>query len=140
MQKNGAPIKTFNFPLSTINYFIYLCSVMSGKASIEDKEFLERKALLERIAKGTARLIADNRRLKSEVERSEAAREKLREENRRLVLENAALERRAAVRDLAAGFSGEARTADRHGTKIARARVNRLMREVDRCIALLNKE
>jgi regulator of replication initiation timing len=96
------------------------------------------QALIESIAKGAERLIGENRRLRAEVERANASREKLREENRRLTLENAALERRIVIRELAEGFSGE--TPSGHGTKIARARVNRLMREVDRCIALLNKE
>ncbi len=101
------------------------------------------KALIESIAKGADRLIGENRRLRGEVGRLEASREKLREENRRLVAENAALERRLVVKDLAAGFAGSAPGVsghEPHGTKIARARVNRLMREVDKCIALLHKE
>ncbi len=96
------------------------------------------KALIESIAKGAERLIGENRKLRGEVEKLETSRGKLREENRRLTLENAALERQLAVRELADGFSGK--VPDGHGMKIARARVNRLMREVDRCIALLNKE
>jgi hypothetical protein len=120
------------------------------------------RALIESIAKGAEKLIGDNRRLRAEIEKLEAAKEKLREENRRLVSENEALERRVIVKDLATGFSGgAARTGrvtqtggdtptgrgtltgaapNRHDEKIARVRVNRLLREVDRCIALLNKE
>jgi hypothetical protein len=115
------------------------------------------RALIESIAKGAEKLVGDNRRLRAEVERLEAAKEKLRLENLRLEAENRALEKRTAVKDLAAGFSGagaqggggaqaragaqgRAGTNERHGEKIARARVNRLLREVDRCIALLNKE
>lgn len=88
-------------------------------------------------------MIAENRRLRGEVERLEAARNRLKDENRRLAAENAGLERRATVRDLAEGFAGRMDNKpglDRHGAKIARARVNRLMREVDKCIALLNKD
>ena len=96
------------------------------------------KALIESIAKGAEKLVADNRRLRSEVERLVIAREKLREENRLLAAEIAKLERRLTGRELAAGFVGE--PTDRHGAKIARARVNRLMREVDKCIVLLNRE
>lgn len=99
---------------------------------------MSEKALIESIAKGAEKLVADNRRLRGEVAKLEASREKLREENRRLAAENAGLERRVAVKELAAGFAGE--THDRQGTKTARARVNRLLREVDRCIGLLNKE
>ncbi len=103
------------------------------------------KTLIESIAKGAERLIGENRKLRGEVERLEAARERLREENRRLTAENAGLERRLAVKELAAGMAGGAGTGrtpelDRHGAKIARARMNRLMREVDKCIALLNKD
>lgn len=96
------------------------------------------KTLIESIARGVEGLVGENRRLRGEVDRLEASRGKLREENRRLAAEKALLERRLTVKDLAAGFSGGASPG--HDTKIARARVNRLMREVDRCIALLNKE
>jgi cell division septum initiation protein DivIVA len=96
------------------------------------------QALIESIAKGAEKLIGENRRLRTEVERLEVAREKLRDENRRLEAQNAALERRVAVKELAAGFSDE--IPDRQGKKIARARVNRLLREVDKCVALLHKE
>jgi hypothetical protein len=104
------------------------------------------KALIESIARGAERLIVENRRLKSEVERLEASRKKLREDNLRLSTENAGLEQRLTVRNLASGFAGgggnrvDAPHLDRHDTKLARARVNRLMREVDQCIALLNKD
>jgi phage shock protein A len=116
------------------------------------------KALIESIARSAEKLIGENRKLRSEVDRLEASRERLRRENHRLATENATLERRLAVKELAAGFAGGAGSIgnnggaggtgsaentvrlDRQGTKIARARVNRLMREVDRCIALLHKE
>lgn len=105
---------------------------------------MSSKALIESIAKSAEKLVEQNRRLRSEVERLEAAREKLRNENRRLETENAALGRRIALGELASGFAGhagrEAPGLDRHGAKIARTRVNRLLREVDRCIALLNKD
>ncbi len=141
---------------------------------------MSSKALIESIARSAEKLIAENRRLRGEVGKLDAARERLRDENRRLAAENATLERRLAVKELAAGFAGAAGGAgaagaagadrskwseggdrsegnegneggegdrggvgypaplDRHGVKIARARVNRLMREVDRCIALIN--
>lgn len=101
-------------------------------------EATSKKAVVEAIAKNAQRLIADNRRLRGEVERLALSRESLREENRRLASEMAGLERRLAVKELAAGFSGEATGGK--GAKTARARVNRLMREVDRCIVLLNRD
>jgi hypothetical protein len=96
------------------------------------------KALIESVARNVERLVTENRRLKSEMERMEIARGKLREENRRLAALAAELQRRLAVKELAAGFSGQ--PFDRNGTKIARTRVGHLMREIDKCIALLNKE
>jgi hypothetical protein len=100
------------------------------------------KALIDSIARGAERLIAENRRLRGEVERLESSRQKLRDENRRLAATNAGLEQRLTVKDLAAGFTGggglEGGAENRHDTKIARARVNRLLREVDKCIELLN--
>jgi regulator of replication initiation timing len=101
------------------------------------------KTVIESIAGSAERLIAENRKLRGEVGKLEAAREKLRDENRRLASENAGLERRLAVKELAAGFAGGAGSVprlDRQGMKTARARVSRLMREVDRCIGLLSKD
>jgi phage shock protein A len=99
---------------------------------------MSKGAILEGIEKKVAQLIADNRRLRDERERLSASSDRLRDENRRLATKIAEMERRLAVVELREGFSGE--TADSKGTKTARARVNRLVREVDRCIALLNRE
>ncbi len=98
---------------------------------------MSRSAILDSIEKKVARLIAENRRLRDERERLSASRNKLRDENRLLTEKIAELERRLTVKGLVDGFSGE--TADSKSTKTARASVNRLMREVDRCIALVNK-
>jgi regulator of replication initiation timing len=85
--------------------------------------------------------MGENRRLRAEVERLAASREKLREENQRLADENRVLERRLTVGQLVAGLNPQASSEmDRHGVKIARARVSRLIREVDRCAALLNRD
>lgn len=99
---------------------------------------MARTAIIENIEKKVARLIADNRKLRDDKEKLNAARERLRDENRQLVAKLAEMERKVAILELREGFSGE--TVDRTSTKAARARVNRLMREVDRCIALLNKD
>jgi hypothetical protein len=99
------------------------------------------KAIVNSIGKNVARLIAENRRLRSENQRLEASRERLAAENRILVDRNAGLERSLTIKELATGFAGEGGgVTDRRGTKIARARVNRLLREVDKCIGLLNRE
>lgn len=98
---------------------------------------MSRTAILEGIEKKVAKLIADNRRLREERGKLAASRDRAREENRRLTALVADLERRLTVMELREGFAGE--TVDGKSTKAARARINRLMREVDRCIALVNK-
>jgi hypothetical protein len=99
---------------------------------------MSKEAILEGIERKIALLAGENRRLRDERERLSATTGRLRDENRRLAARMAEMERRLAVLELREGFSGE--TADSKGTKAARVRVNRLVREVDRCIALLNKE
>ena len=59
---------------------------------------------------------------------------KLQADNRTLEEENRALRDHVARAELAEGFSG-----DRRNREKARARVNRLMREVDKCIALVSR-
>ncbi len=79
-------------------------------------------------------LIADNRKLREELRKTAEHRDKLKAGNRELEAEIARLEKRIAVLELKDGMTG---TGD---NKLARARVNRLMREVDKCIALLNRD
>lgn len=91
--------------------------------------------IIEGIEKKIARIMADNRRLRDEKEKLEASRSRLRDENARLAARTAELERRVAVLELREGFAAEA--ADTKSVKAAKAQVNRLMREVDRCLELL---
>jgi len=99
---------------------------------------MSSKVVIDNIAKLAERLIGQNRKLRAELDRSESSRGKLAAENSRLATENAALRHRLTVMELAEGFAGAA--ADGDGTRAARARVGRLMREVDRCIALVNRD
>lgn len=96
------------------------------------------KAVLDSLEKNVARIIGENRRLRSEVERLKVSKERLLDENRRLADKVADRERSLTIKELATGFAGDAR--DRKGIITARARVNRLMREVDKCIVLLNRD
>lgn len=87
-------------------------------------------------------LVAQVRRLMSEHARqvglcSESTAEiaALRRENRSLQERVRSLEAELARMQLAEGLGGGGRNRES-----ARARVNRLMREVDRCIALLNRQ
>ena len=97
------------------------------------------KAIVQSIENNVAQLIGENRRLRGEVERLRASRDKLREENRRLAAEFSDVERKLVIKELTAGFGGAPSELDKRGTKMARARVNRLLREVDKCIGLLHK-
>ncbi len=99
---------------------------------------MSARSVIDSIARGAEKLIGENRRLRREVEKLEAARDRLRERNRELETKNAELERRVAVKELAAGFGGE--STGSHGAKTARARVDRLLREVDKCMELIGKE
>lgn len=98
---------------------------------------MSSKSLIEGIARGAERLIADNRRLRAEVARLEGSRDRLREEYRRLLVEKAELARRVEVRDLVAGFSGDG--SSHSSSSVARTRVSRLIRDIDRCVAILNR-
>lgn len=102
---------------------------------------MSRKVVLDSIEKNAARLIADNRRLREENGNLAAARQKLRDEVARLTAELAGTQRSLAVKQLVEGFTNEAgNIGGDKGIKAARTRVNNLLREVDGCIALLNKE
>lgn len=80
------------------------------------------------------RLIADNVKLRAEYRKLTEQKDRLRSDNRNLTAKVAELEKRISILELTAGLASTA--ADR---KQAKARVNHLMREVDKCIALLNR-
>lgn len=80
------------------------------------------------------RLVADNRRIRGENDKLAARNEKLKAQNGDLSSRIAELEKRIQVLELREAVSGQS-----EDMKIARARINRLMREVDKCIALLNR-
>jgi len=91
-------------------------------------------SVIESIADKAGRLVEQNRRLMEQCDKAQRRAEKLGVENAALKATIADLERKVAVMELREGFSGSG-----DGRKKAQARVNRLMREVDKCIALLNR-
>ena len=95
---------------------------------------MSKAAVIEAINGKIDRLVEDNRRLRDEYSSLSLQRDKLKSENRALTEQIARLEKRVGVLELRDGLSGGG-----ENTKLAKARVNRLMREVDKCIALLNK-
>ena len=81
-------------------------------------------------------MIEDNTRLRKECAELVAERDKFRGENRQLREKINELQRKLSLLELGEGFGG---TQDEAAKKRARAQINRLMREIDRCIALVNK-
>lgn len=94
---------------------------------------MAEKSVITNLGLRVRQLIEDHRRLSGVCGELTA-------ENRRLKIENRALQERirelegeVARMQLTAGLAGERQNRDK-----ARTRVNRLMREVDKCIALLD--
>lgn len=92
------------------------------------------KSVIEHIEALTRRLIDDHRRLTEHCAELTAQRESLRNENRGLQERIRQLDAELARMQLTEGLAGEGTNKDK-----AKARVNHLMREVDKCIALLGK-
>lgn len=95
---------------------------------------MSESPVVKSVREKVGQLIADNRKLREELRSVAQQNDKLKAGSRELEAEKARLEKRIAVLELKEGMTG---TGD---NKLARARVNRLMREVDKCIALLNRD
>ncbi|MCD7970637.1 MAG: hypothetical protein LUF87_09820 [Alistipes sp.] len=89
--------------------------------------------IVRSVADKVERLLGENRRLRDETFRLGARNERLKAENRDLTERIARLEQRLNILELKEGLSSAG------NTRQAVARVNRLMREVDKCITLLNR-
>ena len=94
----------------------------------------DRTKLVESLGKKIDRVLDDNRRLRSEAlglttERDRLLRQKREAENRIRLLE-----KRIKTLETAGGF-----LTSRTDRRTARLRGNRLLREIDGCIALMNK-
>lgn len=90
------------------------------------------KSVLSNLEQRVEQLLAAHGRLATLCEALKGECATLRAEKRTLEEENRTLRGELARKELTEGLSGESRNRDR-----ARARVNRLMREVDKCIALV---
>ncbi len=82
-----------------------------------------------------ARVIDDNRTLRAECSDLVSQRDKLRADNRELQKRVTELEKELSHIKLNAALAG-----DKSDKRAAKARINRLVREVDSCIALLAAE
>lgn len=92
------------------------------------------KSAITDIESRVRQLIDDHRRLTALCAELTAQRDGLKAENRGLQERLRELDSELSRMQLTEGLAGESRNKEK-----ARARVNRLMREVDKCIALLGK-
>ena len=91
-------------------------------------------SVMRSIDQKVERIVAHSREISAENLKLGQQNLKLKSDNEALKGKIAELERRVNVLELRDGLSGGG-----SDTKRAQARVNRLMREVDQCIALLNR-
>lgn len=99
---------------------------------------MAKQQIVTSLSEKVARVIAENTRLEKQQAAMEADLVRLRSENRALREKLNAAEKQVALHTLGEGLAAGG-TADSASRKRARAQVNRLMREIDRCIALMNK-
>ena len=93
---------------------------------------MAEKSIITNLEERMRQLMKAHDALSGLCEELKASCSNLQAENRTLEEENRALRDRVARAELAEGFSGDHRNREK-----ARARINRLMREVDKCIALV---
>lgn len=93
------------------------------------------KTVIPMLERAVRLLMADHRRVSALCLEIKQERDALKLENRTLKERMRNLEEELACLQLAEALSGSGSSREK-----ARARVNRLMREVDRCIALLNRQ
>lgn len=89
---------------------------------------MSEKSILDGLQRATQRLIADNRRLRGEVERLREGRVRAVAENKRLEEVVKELDKKLTVKELAGSFGAG-----------GKQRVERLVREIDLCLEMLNK-
>ena len=96
---------------------------------------MAQKEAISRLAEQVKSLIEDHRRKSEQCDRLTAECRDLKEENRSLQERVKQLDSEVANLQLGEGLAGDSRN-----TAKARARVNRLMREVERCIAIVKQQ
>ncbi len=94
----------------------------------------EAKIIIDRLRKRVAEIVAQNGRLGENLDKRTAERDRALVRVKELERQAGELEERVRVLELAEGMKGAAGS-----TGAARLRVGRLLREVDQCIALMNR-
>lgn len=97
---------------------------------------MAKQPVVKSLAEKVGRVIEENTRLERQQAEMAADLAKLRAENRALKERLDEAQKRMALLELGEGLGGP---QNDQGRKRARAQINRLMREIDRCIALVNK-
>lgn len=103
-----------------------------GKANLPAS--MKENQAVEILREKVGRLIDDNRTLRTGIRKLAAEREKAVEQKRRAEERILELERRLRTLETAEAFTGQA-----GDTRVARQRISKLLRDIDRCIALLNQ-
>lgn len=94
----------------------------------------EARIIIDRLRSKIVGVVADRNRLENDLLKVETAKENLKQDKEELEKRVTELEQRIRVLELSKGMLSVSSDA-----KSARERVNRLLREVDKCIALLNR-
>ena len=95
---------------------------------------VESKTIIATLKGQVGKLLDDNQMLRAEHKKLVPERERIALQKREAEEKILALEKRVRTRETARAFAGS--KAD---NKAARLRVNRLIREIDNCIALMNR-
>lgn len=94
----------------------------------------DSKQIVESLKKKVARIIDDNRSLRQEVGRLNENYAKAVQEKRACEETIHRLNRRIEALEISRGLAG-----NHEDQRVARLRVNKLLREIDKCLALMNK-
>ena len=93
---------------------------------------MAKQQIVDSLAEKVGRVIEDNTRLRKECATLVGEKDKLKVENRELREKIDVLQRKISLLELGG-------TQDEAAKKRAKAQINRLMREIDRCIALVSR-
>ncbi len=100
---------------------------------------MSTKSIIQRVESQVQNLVADHKRLNGVCQTLKTERDELLQQRRELQQEVKELTHQLSVAQLCNGL-GSASANQNEAKNRARARVNQLMREVDRCINLLSAE
>ena len=98
---------------------------------------MAKQKVVNSLIEKVERVMEENSRLQASATQAIGERDKLRGENRELKARIDKLEHRIKILELGEGLTNGSKTEE--SRKRARGQINRLMREIDNCIALMNR-